>query len=237
MKLCEEEQGQPSAPRGTLLDRETFGRRLRDARKALGWTLQHLSEQSGVSVPTISRAERGQLALGYENLAALGRALKMDMNAMFAREGAATTALHSPVVTRAGEGVVYQGASFAYEFLATTATGKRMSPVIGTVHARRISGPEAFARHEGEEFVYVLSGALEIHFDTGQVVALKKGDSVYYDSGIGHAYVSTSRQLARVVAVTSAVGEARRHSPQAAVAAAAAPQRQPRRTAGGANTA
>ena len=76
MKLREEEQGQPSAPRGTLLDRETFGRRLRDARKALGWTLQHLSEQSGVSVPTISRAERGQLALGYENLAALGRALE-----------------------------------------------------------------------------------------------------------------------------------------------------------------
>ena len=239
MKLREEEQGQPSAPRGTLLDRETFGRRLRDARKALGWTLQLLSGQSGVSVPTISRAERGQLALGYENLAALGRALKMDMNAMFVREGVATTALHSPVVTRAGEGVVYQGASFAYEFLATTATGKRMSPVIGTVHARRIEGPEDFARHEGEEFVVVLSGAVEIHFDTGQVVALKKGDSVYYDSAIGHAYISTSRQLARVVAVTSAAaGDALRPPRQAAeVAATAAAPRQSRRKAGGANAA
>ena len=79
-------QSEESEHKGQLLDRETFGRRLRNARKALGWTLQQLSELSGVSVPTISRAERGQLALGYENFASLGHALKMDMNAMFAGE-------------------------------------------------------------------------------------------------------------------------------------------------------
>ncbi|MEK7490946.1 MAG: helix-turn-helix transcriptional regulator, partial [Pseudomonadota bacterium] len=54
------------------LDRETFGKRLRGARKALGWTLAHLAELSGVSITTISRAERGQLALGYDNFAAIG---------------------------------------------------------------------------------------------------------------------------------------------------------------------
>ncbi|MGB3072477.1 MAG: XRE family transcriptional regulator [Ottowia sp.] len=203
MKIRESEEPQHKGQEGQLLDRETFGRRLRNARKGLGWTLQQLSELSGVSVPTISRAERGQLALGYENFAALGHALKMDMNAMFAGEGVKTTALQAPVVTRSGQGVVYRGLSFAYEFLGTTATGKLMSPVVGTIHARRIEGPEDFARHEGEEFVYVLSGTVEVHFDTGEVVRLGRGDSVYYDSGIGHAYISTSRQLARIVGVTS----------------------------------
>lgn len=200
MKIRESED---SERKGQLLDRETFGRRLRNARKALGWTLQQLSELSGVSVPTISRAERGQLALGYENFAALGHALKMDMNAMFAGEGVKATALRSPVVTRSGEGVIYRGLSFAYEFLGTTAKGKLMNPVVGTVHARSIEGPEDFARHEGEEFAYVLSGALEVHFDTGEVVRLARGDSIYYDSSIGHAYISTSRQLARIVGVTT----------------------------------
>ena len=200
MKPRESEDAQPE---GQLLDRETFGRRLRSARKSLGWTLQQLSELSGVSVPTISRAERGQLALGYENFAALGRALKMDMNAMFAGEGVKTTALQAPVVTRSGKGVVYRGLSFAYEFLGTTATGKLMSPVIGTVHARRIDGPEDFARHDGEEFAYVLSGTIEVHFEVGEVVRLERGDSLYFDSRIGHAYVSISRQLARIVGVTS----------------------------------
>jgi hypothetical protein len=35
------------------------------------------------------------------------------------------------------------------------------------------------------------------------VVHLARGDSLYYDSSIGHAYVSVSRQLAKIVGVTS----------------------------------
>jgi len=186
-----------------MLDRETFGKRLRTARKSFGWTLAQLAELSGVSITTISRAERGQLALGYENFAALGRALQMDMNAMFASEGVKATQLDGPVVTRAGEGVVYRGLSFAYEFLGTSAAGKLMSPVVGTVHARRIHGPEDFARHPGEEFAYVLSGEIDVHFENGEVVRLARGDSLYFDSRIGHAYVSVSRQLAKIVGVTS----------------------------------
>ena len=53
------------------LDRETFGKRLRSARKRFGWTLAETAERSGISITTISRAERGQLALSYEKFSAL----------------------------------------------------------------------------------------------------------------------------------------------------------------------
>ena len=194
-----------SQPEGSAhtLDRATFGKRLRAARKQFGWTLAELAELSDVSITTISRAERGQLALSYEKFSALGRALRMDMGAMFAEAGATAKPFSGPVVTRAGKGVVYRGLSFSYEFLGTKAAGKQMSPILGTVHARRIDGPEDFVRHPGEEFVYVLGGSMDVHFDTGQVVRLQKGDSLYFDSSVGHAYVSVSRQLARVVGVTS----------------------------------
>ena len=187
------------------LDRATFGNRLRSARKRFGWTLAQLAERSGVSITTISRAERGQLALGYENFTALGRALEMDMNAMFAGAGVKPAQLDGPVVTRSGKGVVYKGLSIAYEFLGTTAAGKQMSPIVGTVHARKIHGPEDFVRHGGEEFAYVLSGEIEVHFDNGEVVRMAKGDSLYFDSRLGHAYISVSRQLARIVGMT--IGE------------------------------
>jgi transcriptional regulator with XRE-family HTH domain len=207
------------------LDRATFGRRLRAARKQLGWTLSDLAERSGVSIPTISRAERGQLALGYENFSALARALQMDMSAMFSEAGVPAQPFAGPVVTRSGQGVVYRGLSFSYEFLGTTAAGKQMSPVLGTVHARSVQGPEDFARHPGEEFVYVLTGTMEVHFDTGEVVRLEKGDSLYFDSRIGHAYISVSRQLARVIGVitseSSFMKQARAAEAQAAVAAPA----------------
>ena len=49
-------------PDANTLDRVAFGKRLRAARKQFGWTLAQVAEQSGVSITTISRAERGQLA-------------------------------------------------------------------------------------------------------------------------------------------------------------------------------
>lgn len=181
------------------LDRVAFGKRLRAARKQFGWTLAHVAEQSGVSITTISRAERGQLALSYEKFSALGRTLRMDMGAMFAEAGTQARRLDRPIVTRAGEGVTYRGLSIAYQFLGTQALGKQMSPILGTVHARSITGPEDYARHDGEEFVYILSGAVEVHFEDGEVVHLARGDMLYFDSRIGHAYVTVSRQLARTI--------------------------------------
>jgi quercetin dioxygenase-like cupin family protein len=74
-----------------------------------------------------------------------------------------------------------------------------MSPILGTVHARRINGPEDYARHPGEEFIYILSGAIEVHFEDGRMVKLARGDSLYFDSRIGHAYVSVSRQPAKLI--------------------------------------
>lgn len=183
------------------LDRATFGRRLLAARKQLGWTLADLAQRSGVSITTISRAERGQLALGYENFSALARALQMDLGTMFAEAGVAARPLAGPVLMKSGKGVVYRGAAISYEFLGTTAVGKQMEPVLATVHARAIHGPEDFARHPGEEFAYVLTGTVEVHLETGQVLRLEKGDSIYFDSRIGHAYISVSRQLARIIGV------------------------------------
>jgi transcriptional regulator with XRE-family HTH domain len=183
-------------------DREAFGRRLRTARKKFGWTLAEVAQRSGVSITTISRAERGQLALSYEKFSALARALRMDIATLFG-QGDEPADLQGPVVTRSGQGVTYRGLAFTYEFLATQAAGKQMTPILGTVHARRIESPEDFARHDGEEWVYVLSGALDVHFEDGHIVKLARGDSLYFDSRLGHAYISTSRLLARTIGATT----------------------------------
>ena len=205
------------------LDRKTFGTRLRAARKQLGWTLQQLAERSGVSITTISRAERGLLALGYDNFAALAAALQMDLGEMFASAGAPTgaTSIRGPIVTRAGQGVAYQGDSFVYEFLGSNVVGKKMIPVLGTVHARHFNGPEDFARHPGEEFLYVLSGAVEVHFDTGEVSRLGKGDLIYFDSRIGHAFISVGRVAARTIGAITAESEPIRQARDRGLLAAA----------------
>jgi transcriptional regulator with XRE-family HTH domain len=204
------------------LDRKTFGERLRAARKGFGWTLTQVADASGVSITTISRAERGELALSYEKFSALARTLQMDLAALFSEAGATAPRLEGPIVTRAGAGVVYRGEAFSYEFLSTQAAGKRMHPALGVVHARRINGPDDFARHPGEEFIHILSGRVEVHFETGTVVELGKGDSLYFDSRIGHAYISTGRRPARTIGActdeSAVTGIARARQPRLAAA-------------------
>lgn len=226
----------PDSPAANDLDRSTFGKRLRAARKAFGWTLQQVADASGISVTTISRAERGQLALSYEKFSALARALQLDLAALFAEVGARRQPhrLEGPIVTRAGEGVAYRNQAFTYRFLGTQASGKQMSPILGTIHARRINGPEDFASHPGEEFVYVLRGSLEVHFATGEVVKLAKGDTLYFDSRIPHAYKTTSKQLAMTLGActseSSLMKQAREQPPEPAGGAAPArPARSTRR--------
>lgn len=195
----------PAAPRRRRpVDRAAFGARLRASRRERGWTLAELARRSGVSIPTISRAERGQLALGYDNFQSLARALELDLGVMF---GPASTPAHpfrEPVVTRAGDGSLYRGTHSTYEFLAAGAIGKRMIPATGTVHARRFPAAGEVARHAGEEFIYVLSGTVELRLEDGRTLRLAPGDAVYLDSRLGHAYRSVGRQLARVVAVMTA---------------------------------
>ena len=124
----------------------------------------------------------------------------MDIGALFSQPGPHSA---GPVVTRAGEGVVYRGLSLSYEFLAADVAAKPFTPVLGTVHARAFNGPQDFARHPGTEFVHVLSGEICVHFENGEQARLARGDSLYFDSRLGHAYVTVSRQLARIVGVST----------------------------------
>lgn len=179
-----------------------LGKRLKSTRKQFGWTLVNLAERSGVSITTISRAERGQLALGYENLASLADALQMDVGELFSESVPhPAKAATGPVVTRAGEGAHYHGHAITYEFLANEASHKPINPTFGVVHARRINGPEDYVKHAGVEFTYVLSGVIEVHFEDGSHVRLGKGDSLYFESRIGHAYISVSKSPAQLIGV------------------------------------
>jgi quercetin dioxygenase-like cupin family protein len=47
--------------------------------------------------------------------------------------------------------------------------------------------------------VFLLDGTLELRFETGAVFQLKPGDSLYFDSSVGHVYLSTGKKPAEVL--------------------------------------
>lgn len=184
----------------SVLDKTELGARLRNARLAQQFTLAELALKSGVSVASISKAERGLLALSYEKFAALAAALQLDLSTLFGSQPAGFIA-GSVVVTRGEDVVEYHSERYLYGMLATQVTSKKMTPMIGRIEADSLLRPGQFSKHPGEEFIFVLDGTLEMHFVDGRVERLHKHDSIYFDSGLGHLYVNGGDEGAQILVV------------------------------------
>jgi len=184
-----------------------MGVRLRQIRKGRGLTLKALSVRSGVALSTLSKIELDQIAVSYEKFDAVARALDVDIARLFdpRADAAAAGTARKPVVVRSTLATApgYDGQNYDYLMLATDFPGKRMTPLHGTVLARALDQFPDFIRHAGQEFVMVLAGAVRIHFETGEAIALKRHESAYFDSGVGHIYLSLGRSDAQVLVVMS----------------------------------
>jgi len=196
-------------PRGrrAALDRERLGARLRAIRKEHGLTLKALSGRSGVALSTLSKIELGQISVSYEKLAAVARALAIDIAALFDAHAQTSPAARGarPVVVRStlAQAPRYDAEHYDYRMLATGFPGKRMTPLHGRIVARSLAQFPDHIRHPGQEFVLVLTGRVRIHFETGDVIELARDESAYFDSGVGHVYLSIGRTDAQVLVVMS----------------------------------
>jgi mannose-6-phosphate isomerase-like protein (cupin superfamily) len=87
--------------------------------------------------------------------------------------------------------------AMSFYSLAKGKTGRSMEPFF--VDIRPVAGGESsLSTHEGEEFIYVLKGEVELRYGS-ETITLATGDSIYYDSIVPHRV--SSAQYARVLAV------------------------------------
>ena len=89
--------------------------------------------------------------------------------------------------------------------LAEALTAKRMLPYRARVRARRFEDFDGWVRHDGEEFLYVLTGVIRLYTEFYEPVDLRRGDSAYYDAAMGHNVISLSEDDATILWVTSLV--------------------------------
>jgi mannose-6-phosphate isomerase-like protein (cupin superfamily) len=87
--------------------------------------------------------------------------------------------------------------------LFSETSGKAMTPILATVFSREVTDFNEFIKHPGQEFAFVLSGSVNIVFENGNSITLKKNEAAYFDSTVGHVYLSRSKEPARVLAVCS----------------------------------
>ena len=182
--------------------RHTLGDRLRELRKAKGWTLSKVSEMTGLAPSTLSKVENKQISLTYDNLAKLADGLKIDLADLFTPETIqATTGRRS--ITRMAEGRPQESANYIHVYCAPELSRKAMVPIVSEVKARTLEEFGELNRHAGEEWMYVLAGPVVFHSEFYEPLNLDTGDSLYFDATMGHAILRGSDGPARTISVIS----------------------------------
>ncbi len=184
------------------------GDALRAARIEQGLSLRALAARISLPFSTLSKLENGKMALTYDKLVRLAQGLNVDIGRLVS--GAPQAGMPPPGVGR--RSVARLGSmrpaseKHSHFYPASELLGKMMVPIIIDVKARSIDELGGLVRHGGEEYLYILTGAMELHSDLYAPLPLAAGDSVYFDSGMAHGYVWTGSEPCRVLSVCAGAG-------------------------------
>lgn len=170
--------------------------------------MRELSARVGLPFSTLSKLENGKMAMTYDKLSRLALALNTDIGALVAEVSPAVppASVGRRSVTLRGEGLDAQSAQHRHLYPASELLSKRMVPIIIEVKARTVEERGGLLRHEGEEYLYVLKGAMYLCSDLYAPLRLEAGDSVYFDSGMAHAYIRAGGESCTVLTVCAGQG-------------------------------
>ncbi len=178
-----------------------LGERLREIRLANQWTLEDVSQRTGLARSTLSKIENDQISPTFTAVQKLIGGLGIDLPQLLSppRQQARTTGRR--VLTPRGQGELHPTPTYEHELLSCELAQKRMIPFKTIVRARRFEEFSEWVRHDGEEFLMVLEGEILLYTEFYEPLRMASGDSIYFDSAMGHALVSVSDADAVVLSV------------------------------------
>ncbi|MDA8577540.1 XRE family transcriptional regulator [Rhodobacteraceae bacterium] len=179
-----------------------LGARVRELRKARNWTLEQAAQQAGLARSTLSKIENSQMSPTYEALRKLAVGLEISVPQLF------TPPVKNQIngrmaSTKSGQGTAHPTTTYEHELLAESLSKKKMLPYHARIRARSIEEFDGWVRHDGEEFLYVLTGVVKLFTEFYEPLEMRRGDSAYYDATMGHNVISTSEEDATILWITS----------------------------------
>ena len=180
------------------------GSKIKGIRESKNIALEEMAERSGLSVEQIVSIENDQFLPSLGPLIKIARALGVRLGTFLDDNDAL-----GPVVCRAAErednsisfsnDATEARKNMEYHSLAKQKAGRHMEPFIIDINPSEEKEFKLSA-HEGEEFIYVMSGEVEIAYGKDTYI-LREGDSIFYDSIVKHHVHGAAGQAARILAV------------------------------------
>jgi transcriptional regulator with XRE-family HTH domain len=188
-----------------MRENKIIGEKIKNFREMKNISVEEMVERSGLPEEQIIRIEGNEDFPSLAPLIKIARVLGVRLGTFLDDQ----TEI-GPVVSRKSDRVENDGIGFtnnattkhkymSYFSLSQDKSGRHMEPFLIDVEASQ-EVDFIFSTHEGEEFIYVLAGTIEINYGKDTYM-LKEGDSIYYDSIVDHHVHAADLQGAKILAV------------------------------------
>ncbi|HEX9910354.1 MAG TPA: cupin domain-containing protein, partial [Desulfatiglandales bacterium] len=177
------------------------GERVKRAREKRGLGLLDISRRTGIDVTLLSEIEGGQSAPPLGTIIKLAKALEMKMGYFISGDE-----LRPFTIVRRGDRKVVsrydskrdKHYGYGYESLAPYKKDRHMEPFLVTLEPAVTE--EERSTHDGQEFIFVLTGSMEVRLGD-EIHVLEPGDAIYYDSTVPHLVKCHGQETTRILAV------------------------------------
>ena len=181
-----------------------IGAKICQLREAKKMSVEELAEKSQSHVDQIRQIEAGDLVLSLAPMLEISQALGVPLDTLLGDEP-----VEGPVVFKSdqapniirflGQDTKATSSNLDFYSMGAGKIDRHMEPFIIDVKPRAGDTPP-LSVHEGEEYIFVLTGSIEISYGK-TIYQLEPGESIYYDSNTPHDVYAKGDRKARILAV------------------------------------
>lgn len=182
--IGEEEDSQPQGGFGALV------KQLREARD---WSAEVLAQKTGQTPDFIAQVEEDRMSPPVAFIMRMAQAMEVDPGTFLSRDE------QEAIRDRRAQAYHQRTQNYSYTTLTPDAENSHLRAFMITIEPQLAHKPVAY-KHEGEEFIFVMSGDLEFTLGS-KVKKLKPGESVHFNSDVPHKLKSISNEPTKCLVV------------------------------------
>ena len=182
-----------------------IGEKIKNVREMKNISIEDMVSRSGLSEEQIKRIEGNEDFPSLAPLIKIARVLGVRLGTFLDDQQELGPVVYRKDSLENTEGIGFTNNAItkhkymSYHALSQDKSGRHMEPFMIDIEPSK-DMDFTFSTHEGEEFIYVIAGSIEINYGK-DIYSLNEGDSIYYDSIVAHHVHAANGSPAKILGI------------------------------------